>query len=245
MKLMKKGRLRYLLAASFVLVVLKFFCMRAVAQTANGSGAGVGDSLPAGRLYGEAGLATNLVENGITQTEKAFAIQSGLGYKWTLFRMGLWGSNVRFAGNDDTLNLRLYAAYKFIFTNNADLNVRYDFNRYFTSGSRDGNIIALDLNLFKQHILLEENSNWEGIAKDRRWGYSRDFQIPWNLDLTLNGGYNMIDDDNFSNYFDIRTTVSRRYADILYSFTNTFNSGSSQFDGRGDLMFFLGLAAQF
>lgn len=233
-----------MLAASFVLVILKF-CSHASAQTTGASGAGVGDSLPAGHLYGEAGLTTNWIENGVSQTDKGFALQSGLGYKWTQFRTGLWGSNVKFPGSDDTLNLRLYLMYKFVFTNNADLNVRYDFNKYFSAGDRNGSLIGLDLNIFKYHVLLDQNSNFEGGGQSRRWGFMKDYQIPWNLNLNVNAGYNMVSDAGFTNYFDVKTQATYRYADITYALGNSFNSGSSQFGGRGDIAFFLSLGAQF
>ena len=233
-------RIRFWIIGTILLIILKLFASKAGAQTAK-----VDDQLPAGKLYGEVGLLTNSIEHGYTQTDKSWAMQAGLGYRWSQFRMGIWGSSVHFPDSSDDLNLRLNMAYKFIFTTNADLTARYDFNRYYPAGSRNGGIIGLDLNMFKYHVLYEKNDNWENVGEATRWGFARDWQIPWNLLLNLNAGYDMLTVDGYSNYFDIKTTVSARYADVTYFLGNSYNSNPGQANGRGDLAFFLGLNAQF
>ena len=233
-------RIRFWIFGTILLIVLKLlFSPSAHAQTKTD------DQLPAGKIYGEVNLLTNYIENGYTQTEKSWAMQAGLGYKWSQFRMGLWGSTVKFPDSSDDLNLRLLMAYKFIFTTSADLVARYDFNRYYPAGNRNGGIIGLDLNLFKYHVLYEKNSNWENLGEVTRWGFMHDWAIPWNLMLNLNAGYNMMDIPDYSSYFDVKTTVSARYADVNYFIGNSYNSNPGQANGRGDLAFFLGLGAKF
>lgn len=230
-------RLRFILAGSVILVVVKF-CSPLRAQEKD-------DNLQPGKLFGEAGLTTNWIENGVSQTDKGYALQAGLGYRWTLFKVGMWGSNIKLPNTNDNLNLRIYMSYRFIFTKNSDLLVRYDFNRYYGGGDYNGSITGLDLNVFDYHILYDKNSNWEGAGEATRYGFAKDWKIPYNLMLNLNAGYNMVNVDNYSNYFDIKTLVSYHYADITYALGNSYNSGSSQFDGRGNLSFFLQMNAQF
>lgn len=230
-------KLRFILAGSVFLVILKF-CTSAHAQE-------VGDQLQPGKLYGEAGLTTNWLEHGVSQSDKGYALQAGLGYRWSQFKLGMWGSGVKLPYSDDNLNLRIYMTYKFYFTKNADMLIRYDFNRYFGAGKANGTITSLDLNIFQYHILYEKNSNWEADDNLTRYGFMKDWGLPYNLTLTVNAGYNSISSDNYSSYFDIKTLVNYKYADILYSLGNSFNSNSGQFNGRGDLAFFLQLMALF
>ncbi|MFN7729519.1 MAG: TorF family putative porin [Bdellovibrio sp.] len=232
-----KPRLKYLLVASILLIGLKF-CVPARAQE-------VSDSLQPGKIFGEAALTTNWIERGVTQTDKGYALQAGFGYRWTQFRAGLWGSNIKFPDSNDNLNLRLYIAYKFIFTTNADLTFRYDMNRYYQGGDLNGTILGFDLNIFEYHFLYDRDDNWEGAGSSTRFGFVRDFQIPYNFMLNVNGGYNMVQADGFSNYFDVKTMVNYGYAGITYSLGNSINSNGGQFDGRGGLYFFLQLAAKF
>ncbi|MBX2994459.1 MAG: TorF family putative porin [Bdellovibrionaceae bacterium] len=230
-------RLRFLLAGAIILIGLKF-CIRANAQETS-------DSLQPGKIFGEAGLTTNWVERGVTQTDKGYALQAGVGYRWTQFKMGLWGSNVKLPGTDDNLNLRLYLAYKFVLTTNADLTARYTFNRYYQGGSNNGALTGIDLRIYEYHFLYEVNSNWEGLDPSTRVALTRDWQIPYNLTLSVDGGYNMVKADGFSNYFDVKTLVNYEWAGVTYAVGNTFNSNSGQFDGRGGLYFFLQATAKF
>lgn len=230
-------RLRFILAGSVLLVVLKF-CVRVSAQT--------GDQLPAGTLFGEVTLTSNAIERGITQSDKSFALQTGLGYKWTQFRAGLWGSNVKYPDSDDTLNLRVFMDYRFVFTSNADMTARYDFNRYFSAGDRNGAIVGVDLRFFQSHVLYEQFDNWEGTGKTAtRWGYMTDWKIPWDLVLGVNAGYNMLKASGLTNYFDVRTKLTYRWADLDLSLGHSYASNSGQFEGRGDMFFFFSAAAKF
>ena len=217
---------------------MNFLITRASAQAQTDAGAPV-------RLYGDVQLTTDSIEHGLTQTDHSFALQTGIGYRWPQFRLGLWGSNVKFSDSADNLNLRLFLITKLIFTPNADLNIHYDFNRYFKAGYRDGSIVSLDLRLYEYHVLYESNDNWEGIGdKGARYGFMKEWQIPYSLILNLNAGYNMIG-SKYDNFFDVKSQISYKTSDITYSFGNSFNSNSGQFKGRGDLAFFLSAAAQF
>ena len=224
--------------AGLLFILLSLMSAHAIAQA-------TGDSLQPGKLFGEATLTTNWVERGITQTDKGYAMQAGLGYRWTYFKTGLWGSNIKLPDTSDSLNLRLYLSYKFVFTNSADLTFRYDLNRYYQGGSRNGSIIGFDLNLFQYHILYERNDSWEGLGAATRVGFWKEWQVPYNLFVNLNTGYNMIADGSRANYFDAKTLLSYKYADIVYSLGHSYNSQGSQYDGRGNMFIFLQLAAQF
>jgi uncharacterized protein (TIGR02001 family) len=232
-------RVRFLLAGTVILIVLKLFVFRAQAQTVN-------EAPGPAKIYGEVALKTDSIEHGLTQTEKSFALQTGVGYRWPTFKLGLWGSNVKYEGGDESLNLRLYLAPRIVFTGNVDMTIRYDFNQYYKSGDRNGGIVSVDLRIYDYHILYEQNDNWEGTEEaGGRYGFAKTWNTPWGFLLNLNAGYNTLQVDGLSNYFDVKTEIGAKWADITYALGNSYNSNSSQFNGRGDIAFYLSASAQF
>lgn len=230
-----------MLPGVIILAVLNFFCARAHAQSASGK-----DEFQPGKLFARVAIATNHVEQGLTQTEGSPSIQATLGYKWEQFRVGLWGTNVKFTDSEDSVNLRLFLAYRFIFTSNADLTVRYDFNRYYNDGYRNGPITGLNLNLFKYHVLYDRVENWEGTGSDVvRYGFEKEWELATDLTLLTGFGYNMLGDSDLSNYFDVVSSLGYQLAGLKYELVGTYNSASSQFGSRGGPFFFLRFSATF
>lgn len=56
----------------------------------------------AGEFSFNIAATNNYVWRGVTQTEDGAAVQGGVDYKKGIFYAGAWGSNVSFAGDDDT-----------------------------------------------------------------------------------------------------------------------------------------------
>ncbi|MBX3016721.1 MAG: TorF family putative porin [Bdellovibrionaceae bacterium] len=224
-----------------ILVALSLCCARVHAQSTTAK-----DEFQPGKLFARVAIATNHVEQGLTQTEGSPVVQTTLGYKWEQFQLGLWGSNVKFTGTDDSVNLRLFAAYRFIFTSNADLTARYDFNRYYNAGTRNGAITGLDLNLFKYHVMYDRIENWEGTGYDSiRYGFEKEWELATDFTMLTGFGYNMLSDPDFSNYFDVVASLGYRLAGLKYEFVGTYNSASGQFGSRAGPFFFLRFSATF
>lgn len=238
--------MRFMIPAVIFLVILNFFCHRAGAADAAASSSGNKDGFQPGKLFANVLIATNSVEQGITQTESSPAVQTMLGYKWEQFRAGIWGSNVRFTGIDDSINLRLFGAYRFVFTSNADLTIRADLNRYFSAGSRDGMLVSVDLNLFNYHVLYDKIDNWEAtLSEGTRYGFFKEFTLPLEILLGTGAGYNMVSAEGYSNFFDLRLSLGYNLAGLRYELIGTYNSGTSQFGSRAGPFLFVNFSASF
>lgn len=234
---------RFMLSGAVLLVVLNFFCGRTYAQSTNAANS---DEFQPGKLFAKVAIGTNRIEQGLTQTDANPGIQATLGYKWEQFQAGLWGSNVRYVGENESANLRLFGAYKFIFTRNADLTVRYDFNRYYNGGSRNGAITGLNLNIYQYHILYDRNDNWEGLGESIRYGFQKEFELGTSgFLLDIAAGYNILYVDDYTNYFDVHAALGYRLADIKYELCGSFNSGANQFGNRGGPFAYLNFSAAF
>jgi uncharacterized protein (TIGR02001 family) len=198
------------------------------------------------KLFGEAGIESNYVEHGVTQSDKGPALQLGLGYQMgPQARLGFWGSSVKYSDDSANINLRPYVDVKMDFTSNTNLVLGYEFNRYFSSDTRNGTLLRLDLASFNYHGLVQINSNWEGTASSATWfGFRKEFMLPKSFILTPTLGFTQLSATGYSSYFDTRVSIGYKFADILYELVNTWNSNSSQFNGRGDMAFLFSMNAR-
>lgn len=200
------------------------------------------------KLYGEAAIVTNYVDKGVTQSDKAPALQAGFGYQMgPQARLGLWGSSVKFPSATENLNLRMYADIKMEFTSNTNMVMRYDFNRYFQSDQHNGSLLGLDLSTFGYHVLFEMNDNWEGLRSGgATWfAFKKEFQLPRGFVFTPQLGYTQTSAAGYASYFDTRTSIGYKFADVMYELVHTFNSNGSQFAGRGNMTVLFGLNVRF
>lgn len=197
------------------------------------------------KLYAEVNVLTNYVSKGIAQTQKDPAFQAGFGYKLNSARFGLWGSNVKYEGTDEHLNMRAYIGYDFFFTSNVDMLFRYDFSRYYKSGTRNGTILSFDLNLFSYHVLHEREDNFEGLKGERSWyAFRKEWQIPWSLFFEATIGYSTISTAGYNNYFDSDLQVKYKTSAITYALGSTFNSAASQFGTAGSPSVYLSMSGK-
>lgn len=198
------------------------------------------------KVFAEAALVTNSIERGVSQTDNSLALQTGFGYQWSQFRLGLWGSNVKYGATDESLNLRLNASYKFLISTNADLTVKYSLNRYFKSNLRDGAIIAVDLQMFTYHVTYESLENWEGSGvASIRYGFGKEWKFYWDTSLDLNVGYSDNVDTGFSNAGDVRLAWKYKYADIMWGLTLTGHSAGKEYGDRGNPSLFASVGVNF
>jgi uncharacterized protein (TIGR02001 family) len=75
-------------------------------------------ALPAGALaqdvsvYAGVALTTDYLSNGLTQTDGKAAVQPYVEVEVSGFYAGIWASNVRFPGEDDRIEVDLYAGFR-------------------------------------------------------------------------------------------------------------------------------------
>lgn len=233
--------LKFMITSAIIMVFLQFTCGRVHAQNV-----GESDEITPGKIFADVSIGTNAVEWGLTQTDSSPSMLAQLGYKWTQFKMGLLAANVKFGNSPETMNLRLFLAYKFIFTRNAHLTARYDLNRYFNSSTRDGAITNLNLNTYDYHVTYDRAENWDGRqAANVRWGFYKSFELSNYAAWSLGTGYNLVEIEGLSNYFDVMSSISYTVSELKYELVGSYNSQSAQFDGRGGAFGFLRFSASF
>lgn len=187
--------------------------------------------MPAGKAMVEAEIGTDRVERGITQTDSKPSVQAALGYRWPQFKAGVWGSNFKAAPSEDNVNVRIFGAYRFIFTSNADMTARLDVNRYAATGSGNGNIMSLDIQFYGYHVDLEQVENWEGTGDiSGRFGFRKEYAIAYNLIWGLKGGFNQPAAAN--EYFDFATSIGVKVEEMRFDLIGSVTSGSI-LNGRG------------
>ncbi|HRO67024.1 MAG TPA: hypothetical protein PL182_05630, partial [Pseudobdellovibrionaceae bacterium] len=74
------------------------------------------------RLDGLVSLMSNFVESGLTQTDNDPALQGSFWFNFgPQFRMGLWGGNVSYDGQDSHFLLKLNAELKVDFSQDSNM----------------------------------------------------------------------------------------------------------------------------
>lgn len=222
--------------AIFVWVLFHLFAVPSFAQS---TGAGSGDSLPPGKALVEAEIATNWIDNGITQTDSTPSIHATVGYKWPQFKTGLFGSNFRASPSGDSSNLRGFGAYKFIITNNIDFTGRLDLSRYFSAGDANGTRFSIDVNMYQYHVDIEQIENWEATGDAAlHFGFHKDFQLQqfiWSLKF----GYDIPNAATVTSYFDFLTSIGYKHQEMKFDLVLSATSNSTQLNARGKPAVFL------
>jgi hypothetical protein len=207
---------------------------------------GVGSSTTA-HMYGEFTLTTNYVNEGISETNSSFGMQPEAGYAFPRAKIGLWGSNVQFPTNTESLNLRPFGWYDIVFGSNIDLKAKFVMSMYFRSNDRNANIFSLDFNYLTHHIIIENTSNWFGTGQGSYWiAYSREFKAFWDVDFKFEGGMQYMSSPLYSPYLAAKGGLGYKYIDLYYELMLTYNINSSEFpDGIADPSVLFQLTAKF
>lgn len=180
-----------------------FFGLSSQAQTPSGG------TQPSFRMSGDATLMSNYVQRGLTHTKSDPALLASFWFNFgSQFRMGLSGSNVAYKNEDTHFNLKILSDIKINFSANSDLTIKYHFDRYFKSTTRDGDVFGLTLNTFGFKTSYEKFTNWEGTRQDGTWfGFGTEFDAftGWKLDSTL--GFTQNTASSVSDFFDANLTL--------------------------------------
>jgi uncharacterized protein (TIGR02001 family) len=217
------------------------------AQSSFEEGGTTTNAPPTFKLAGDVALLSHYVENGLSQTDKDPSLQASFWFNFgPQFRMGLWGSNVKYPGSDDHFNLRFNADLKINFSALSHGIITYSQSQFYKSGDRNGNILGLHLNFGGYKVLYDDFSNWEGTGDhSQRFGFGKAFDVfgtwKWNNEI----GYNTPKVTTIDPYFDFKTGLGTKLGVIFVEGSVTATSTPSQFNGSGDTFFILSASTEF
>ncbi len=202
---------------------------------------------PTFHMTGSAGLLSQYVEHGLSQTNKAPALQGSFWFNFgPQIRLGVWGSNVNFPNEDAHLVLKPTADVRIIFSANTDFVLSYDENKYFSSSDRNGHTLGFHLKSFGYRVNYELQNNWEGTQSNSTY-FSLGKTIPifgtWLWDNEA--GYSMLKASGYSNYFDARSFLGYKFSQVLLQGGLTGTSSTTQFHGAGGYCFILAATTEF
>lgn len=234
---MKSARKFFLLQ---LILVLAFGFRAHAAEETNRPG-----GTPTFLLSGSADLLSHYVEHGLSQTDKAPALQGSFWFNFgPQFRAGLWGSNVDYKNGSEHLVLKPSADLKINFTSNTDLVLSYSQNIYYSTSNRNGNTLGLHLTSFGYRVNYEADSNWEGTNTSATYySLGKTIEIGRGFKWSNDVGYTMVQVNSMSNFFDLRSFVGYKLGQLFYQLGATTTSNPGQFDGAGD--FFVILSATY
>jgi uncharacterized protein (TIGR02001 family) len=203
---------------------------------------------PSYHLTGNATLASNFVEKGLTQTQGDPGLQSEFWFNFgSQFRMGLWGANVRYETAETShFWLRANADVKVDFSQNAKMNIVYNENKYYKANKRDGNTIGVHFDFSGWRIIYDMNSNWEGTrAKETYAGVGKDFPVWTNWVWSSDGGYTMPQAAGVSSFFDIRTGLGIKFKDFTTMGSISYTTATGEFKKQGEAAAFVTINVAF
>ena len=212
---------------------LKALGLAVVATVSTVTLADEGSSLPYGLEFsGSAALTTDYRFRGMTQTESDPAIQAGFQLSHTSgFYAGVWGSNVSFAGDDDThIELDPYIGYSttieslgskpiidvgvyyYAYPSSSDLNfVEYYAKLGFDGVLAEGDNITTAVNYTNDYLALDEDA----------WYFNVGYSVPFGASGfggVASVGYTTADNFDFGggndDYWDWKAGVNYSFASI-------------------------------
>ena len=225
----------------FFFALLFFIQVQTHAQTATNP------NTPSLKLSGDSKIFSNFTHRGVSQTNNDPGMQTSLWFNFgPQFRMGLWGSNVTYPGQDTHLWVALNADIRIPFSDKVGLEFKYSDNKYYASNSRNGTTFGAYLDIYGYKTTFEMDSNWNGTeAGANYFAFGKLYYLfgDWMWDNQI--GYSMLKTSNYSNYFDIKSSFGNVKNNFEYFVTLTWTSNASQFSGRGDLFLIFNVGAGF
>jgi uncharacterized protein (TIGR02001 family) len=167
-------------------------------------------------LTANAGITTNYVFRGVTQTDDGPAIQGGVDYTHSSgFYAGAWGSNVDFPGIGSGLEYDLYAGINFDVTQDVKLDIGYITYRYTDSTVEDvvGNNEVFIGAKYQNFAAYYYNGNAKLSNFDHQY-YDLRYTLGLPQEIKMSLHYGHLDNKNASDADD----VSLRFAKDIASF---------------------------
>ncbi len=196
----------------------------------------------------DASLLNNYIWHGLTQTKTNPAIQSSIFYNFNqTLRFGAWGSNVNYYNSNKANALLKFKGDLFVpLSNNTSFGIHYSDNHYFESDDRDGSTIGFHIEVYKYHLLYEQESNWQRLgvkSKYLRLEKIWDIFTTWKWETRV--GYTQIEGAPFSDYFDFLSGVGFTSGAFSWQVGATSTSNNSQFGSYADPYAYLLLKASY
>lgn len=230
-----------------LLFLAPLLCFLATSARGQTSADGASSSSPNFKMTGLAALSSNVVEYGLTQTNKDPGLLGQFWFNWgPQFRLGLSGMNVAYKNSESHFRLRLNGDIKVAFSSETSMTLKFTDERFFKPETRNGNILGVHFDFFGYGVEYDVISNFTGSeTRATAASFSKAFEVfgDWSWDNRV--GYLMLTNDAMTNYFFYETYIGKKPGAILYQVGASHNSGASQFDGAGDLMFMLKAAVTF
>lgn len=175
----------------------------------------------AAELSANAGITSNYVFRGVTQTDDGVALQGGIDYVHEVgFYAGAWASNVEFGAGDKGYETDLYAGYNFELNENVMFDVGYIAYLYTSiNGDPDQDEIYFGAS-FKDVSLTYYVGNRDVGADYTYIDLKYSMALPSDFNLHLHYG-NMADDTPNQDYEDVAIGVSKEIAGFDVGLTVT------------------------
>ena len=230
---------------AFLIVVL--FALSSMGLCAFAQDSKTANTPPTFHMTGSAELLSKWVEHGLAQTDKSPALQGSFWFNFgPQARIGLWGSNTDYPGEDAHLVLKPTADVKIIFSPNTDFVVSYAQNMYYNSSDRNGNTVGLHLTSFGYRVNYEIMSNWEGTKTSANYfSFGKTFNVFGNWKWDNEAGYSMLKAVGYDNYFDIRSFLGYQLGQVFLQGGATGTSTTKQFHGAGGYYLIVSASTEF
>lgn len=210
--------------------------------------AGSGSTQPTYRLNGEATLASNFVEKGLTQTKGDPGLQTAFWFNFgSQFKMGLWGANVRYENTPTThFWLKGNADVRVDFSQDAKLNIVYSENKFYKDNDRSGHLLGLHFDFWGWKIIYDMESNWEGTGEKSTYtGVGKDIPVWGEYVWTNQAGYQMPEAEGVSSFFDLRTGIGMKAKDFILIGALTYTNATGEFKKQGEMAFLVSVLVGF
>jgi len=224
-----------------LIVFLLLFSVSAWSQS-SGSGS------PSFLMNGGATLATNFVEKGLTQTEGDPNLQGEFWFNFgPQFRLGLWGSNVRYEdASTSHFWLKLNGDIKVDFSGQTNMIIKYSMNKYYKSNNRDGNLIGIHFTFGTYKIIYDMDSNWEGSSDPATYfGVGKASPVGGDYIWTNMGGYTMPKVSGITAYFDVRSSIGKKFRNIFADAGISYANASGSIKDRAAMAIIFSAAVQY
>ena len=184
-----------------------------------------------GRLYSSIILTTNAIDEGISTSADGWAIAPEVGYKSSGWKAGVFGTNVQYPDNSESLDLRPLISGEIHFTTEIMVTAQFQFNVYSKSTARNGYSAFLDTAISGHHIVLREDSNFYGTGTADYWlEYHKLWKAFWGLEYYLQLGYLVSSSIYYTSYFAGKTGFEYINQNFSLALLVAYNGGASQFN---------------
>ncbi|GEM_PF-2777452 len=198
------------------------------------------------RMYAKLELASNYIEDGLTQTQSTWGFVSDIGYRMPQFEIGVRASNASYPNEQVHICLKPHVSIIANFSQTSRFFIDYEMRQYYTIGDRNGGAATLGLDIGQFRIRHKDTTNWENTDYYKsKWSFGYDFLVGDNFIVPLDAGYNILDVSTHPNYVDATTGIIYRQVNVDYFAKVTYTNGTTPFAGAQEAQVYVGLSASY